>query len=56
MIRAMRLLCLIFGHRWDTFTAEQCPEVYRMCLRCDLIQHVCNEIDWSRTADRAQPS
>lgn len=34
--------CRIFGHRWDIFTAEQCPEIYRMCMRCDKIEHVCN--------------
>jgi hypothetical protein len=38
----MSWLCKIGFHKWEIFTAEQCPEIYRMCERCDKIEHVCN--------------
>jgi hypothetical protein len=40
----MSLVCLIFGHRWVSFHAEQCPLEYRVCNRCDRFRHVCNKI------------
>jgi hypothetical protein len=36
-------LCVILGHRWEIFTAEQCPDISRVCERCDLMEHVCND-------------
>jgi hypothetical protein len=51
----MSLLCLILGHRWETFTAEQCPEIYRVCERCDQIEHVCNGVKFALASDDTRP-
>jgi hypothetical protein len=40
------LLCLLFGHRWRKFNAEQCPLPYAVCERCETARHRCNEIKW----------
>ena len=48
----MRLLCRLIGHKWSAAYEEQCPLPYFVCERCGAEFHECNEIDWSRAAQR----
>jgi hypothetical protein len=39
---ARRMPCSLTGHRWLSFSQEQCPLEYRACSRCGATDHVCN--------------